>query len=299
MAAESIAVAAARAIRRPRVHGAVWIDYWALTKPEVNLLIVITTAAAFCMARPRVFASLSLSLLLHTLAGTLLVASGAATLNQWLERPFDARMRRTVRRPVAGGRIPPAYALLFGVLLSLAGIGQLSLAVGPVPSLLALATLVSYLFLYTPLKRISPLCTLIGAAPGAIPPLIGWAATGAPLDSDAWLLFAILFLWQFPHFMAIAWMYRDDYERAGYVVLPRGEARTRFVTLQTLLPLLGLILATIPFGTPALLLDLAFLYFGVRFVRQMSAATARRLLLASIVYLPALLTLEVVFRFLR
>jgi heme o synthase len=299
MAAESVAVAPAPAIRRQGVHRAVWLDYWALTKPEVNLLIVITTAAAFCMARTRVIATLPLSLLLHTLAGTLLVASGAATLNQWLERPFDARMRRTVRRPVAGGRIPPAHALLFGVLLSLAGIGQLWLAVGPVPSLLALATLVSYLFLYTPLKRISPLCTLIGAAPGAIPPLIGWTATGARLDSDAWLLFAILFLWQLPHFMAIAWMYRDDYERAGYVVLPRGEARTRFVMLQTLLPLLGLILVTASFGAPALLLGLAFLFFGLRFVLQMSAATARRLLLASILYLPALLTMEVVFGFLR
>jgi protoheme IX farnesyltransferase len=260
---------------------------------------VITTGAAFCMAEPRVSASLQLSLLLHTLGGTLLVASGAATLNQWMERRFDARMRRTARRPVAGGRVPAAHALMFGALLSFAGICQLLLAVGTVPSLLALATLVSYLFLYTPLKRSSPLCTLVGAVPGAIPPLIGWTATGARLDYDAWLLFAILFLWQFPHFMAIAWMYRDDYERAGYFVLPRGKARTRFVTLQTLLPLLGLILVTVPFGAPALLLDLAFLYFGVRFVLEMSAATARRLLLASIVYLPALLSLGLVFRFLR
>ena len=297
-AAESIAVVPAGAIRREGVHRGVWLDYWALTKPDVNLLIVITTAAAFSMARPRVVASLPLSHLLHTLAGTLLVASGAAALNQWMERLFDARMRRTARRPVAGGRIPPTHALMFGVVLSLAGVGLL-LAVGPVPSLLALATLASYLFLYTPLKRISPLCTLIGAAPGAIPPLIGWTATGARLDRDAWQLWAILFLWQLPHFMSIAWMYRDDYARAGYFVLPRGEARTRFVTLQTLLPLLGLILLTFPFGGAALLLDLGFLYFGLQFVLQMSAAAARRLLLASILYLPALLTLQVVFRLLR
>jgi protoheme IX farnesyltransferase len=299
MAAESVAVAPATAIPRQRVQSSVWLDYWALTKPEVNLLIVITTGAAFCMAEPRVSASLQLSLLLHTLIGTLLVASGAATLNQWMERRFDARMRRTARRPVAGGRVPAAHALMFGVLLSLAGICQLLLTVGTVPSLIALATLVSYLFLYTPLKRISPLCILIGAVPGAIPPLIGWTATGARLDHGAWLLWAIVFLWQFPHFMAIAWMYRDDYERAGYLVLPRGEARTRLVTWQTLLPLLGLILVTIPFGAAALLLDLAFLYLGLRFVLQRSAGTARRLLLASIVYLPALLTLGVVFRFLR
>jgi protoheme IX farnesyltransferase len=295
MAAESIAVVPAGAIRRPGVHSAVWLDYWALTKPEVNLLIVITAGAAFCMAWPRVFASLPLSLLLHTLAGTLLVASGAASLNQWMERRFDARMRRTARRPVASGRIPAAHAFRFGVLLSLAGIGQLLLAAGPVPSLLALTTLVSYLLLYTPLKRISPLCTLIGAVPGAIPPLIGWTATGARLDRGAWMLWAILFLWQLPHFMAIAWMYRDDYERAGYFVLPRGKARTRLVTLQTLLPLLGLILVTVPFGAAALVLDIAFLYFGLRFVLQRSAATARRLLLASTVYLPALLALGAVF----
>src|SRR5262245_1893618 len=177
MAAESIAVATAGVVRRQAVRSSVWLDYWALTKPEVNLLIVITTAAAFCMARPHALVSVPLSRLLHTLVGTLLVASGAATLNQWLERPFDARMRRTARRPVAGGRVPPSSALAFGVFLSLAGLGQLWLAAGPVPSLLALATLVSYLFLYTPLKRISPLCTLIGAAPGAAPPLIGWTAT--------------------------------------------------------------------------------------------------------------------------
>src|SRR5262249_3416806 len=150
------AVATAGVIRREAVRGSVWRDYWALTKPEVNLLILITTGAAFCMARPRVFPSPSLSDLLHTLAGTLFVASGAAALNQWMERRYDAHMRRTARRPVAGGRIPAAHALVFGMLLSLAGILQLRLAVGPLPSLLALATLMSYLFLYTPLKRISP-----------------------------------------------------------------------------------------------------------------------------------------------
>jgi heme o synthase len=294
LAAESVAVAPTNAVPRRGAPGSAWIDYWALTKPDVNLLIVITTAAAFSMARPRVFASLPLSLLLHTLCGTLLVASGAATLNQWMERRFDARMRRTARRPVAGGRIPAPHALTFGVILSVAGLGELLLAVGTLPALLALATLVSYLFLYTPLKRISPLCTLIGALPGAAPPLIGWTATGARLDRDAWLLWTILFLWQFPHFMAIAWMYRDDYERAGYRVLPRGAERARFATLQILLPLSGLILVTIPFGAPAFLLDLAFLGFGLRFALWRSSTAARRLLLASIAYLPALLALAAV-----
>src|SRR5262249_11140299 len=155
------------------------------------------------------------------------------------------------------------------------------------------------LLLYTPLKRISPLCTLIGAVPGAIPPLIGWAATGARLDRDAWLLWAIQFLWQLPHFMSIAWMYRDDYQRAGYLVLPRGEGQERLVTSQTLLPLVGLIAVTVPFGAAALVLDLAFLYFGLRFVLRRSAVSARRLLLVSIVYLPALLAVGIVVRFLR
>jgi len=292
MAAQSLALAPTVATRREGAHRATLRDYWALTKPEVNLLIVMTTGAAFCMAQPNL-APQSLGGLVHTLAGTLLVASGAAALNQWMERRLDARMRRTARRPVASGRLPPTHALVSGVALSLAGICQLLFAVGPLPSLLALATLLSYLLLYTPLKRITPLCTLVGAFPGAIPPLIGWTAAGAPLDRQAWLLFAVLFLWQLPHFMAIAWMYRDDYERAGYLVLPRGEVRSRFVTVQTLAPLLLLVLATIAFGAAAVLLSLAFLRFGLRFLLRRSAADARSLLLASIVYLPALLTLGV------
>ena len=298
MAAESVAVAPAAAIPRQRIRNEVWLDYWALTKPEVNLLIVMTTGAAFYLARPRAVASPPISHLLYTLVGTLLVSSGAATLNQWMERAFDARMRRTARRPIASGRSPPTHALLFGVLLSLAGIGLL-LALGPLPSLLALATLVSYLFLYTPLKRVSPICTLVGAVPGAIPPLIGWSATGTRLDHAAWMLWGILFLWQFPHFMAIAWMYRDDYERAGYLVLPRGPARNNLVVLQTMLPLLGLIVVTLRFGAAALLFNLVFLYFGTRFVVRRSGEAARELLLASILYLPAMLTLVAVLRFFR
>jgi heme o synthase len=300
MAAESVAVAHAGPIRREAIRRSVLLDYWALTKPEVNLLIVITTAAAFCIARPRGLPAASSSHLLHTLAGTLLVASGAAALNQWMERRFDARMRRTARRPVAGGRIPAAHALGFGALLSVAGVLQLLLAVGALPALLASATLASYLLLYTPLKRITPLCTLIGAVPGAIPPLIGWAAAAGRLDRDAWLLWAIQFFWQLPHFMSIAWMYREDYERAGYLVLPpRGRSRAGLVTLQTLLPQIALVLATASLDAGALVLSVGFLYFGLRFVLERSPATARRLLLASTVYLPALLSLEVVSRILR
>src|SRR5262245_3158420 len=216
---------------RPRlgVRPTALSDHWAMTKPDVNLLIAITTATAFCLAARAGGAPFPWVRLLHTLAGTMLVASGAAVLNQWMERHFDALMRRTARRPVAAGRIQPGRALALGTLASLAGLAYLAGAVGWLPSLLALATLLAYLFLYTPAKRRTPLCTLIGAIPGAIPPLIGWAAARGRLDAGAWLLYAIVFLWQFPHFMAIAWMYRDDYDRAGYLVLPRGVAQSRLV----------------------------------------------------------------------
>ncbi len=219
----------------------VLFDYCAMTKPEVNFLIAITTATAFFIGSPETLSVFPWIRLLHTVFGTVLVASGAATLNQWMEYRFDAEMRRTARRPVAAGRIEPVSARRFGTALSVAGIAYLAVAAGPLASGLAAATLLSYLLVYTPLKRRTPLCIAIGAFPGAVPPLIGWAAARGRLDADAWVLYAIVFLWQFPHFMAIAWMYRDDYDRAGYLVLPRGHARARFVTLQTLLPLLALL----------------------------------------------------------
>ncbi|HEX7695937.1 MAG TPA: protoheme IX farnesyltransferase, partial [Candidatus Acidoferrum sp.] len=167
-------------------------------------------------------------------------------------------------------------------------------------SLLAILTLLTYLFMYTPLKRKTPLCVLVGAFPGAMPPLIGWAAASGRLNSEAWALYAILFLWQFPHFMAIAWMYREDYDRAGYLVLPKGKARVPFVTLETLLPLLALVAISIVqfparhaaiFYCASALLGLGFLYFGLEFVLRQSRTAARRLLAASIVYLPLLFVL--------
>jgi protoheme IX farnesyltransferase len=273
-------------------------DYWALTKPEVNFLILITTFAGFylgCSAAGRPFSFLALS---NTLLGTLLVASGTATLNQYVERQFDAQMRRTSRRPLAAGRLEPAAVLAFGILLSAAGSIYLAIAAGMFASLLALLTLLSYLFLYTPLKRRTSLCVLVGAFPGAMPPLIGWAAATGRLNMEAWLLYAILFLWQFPHFMAIAWMYREDYDRAGYLVLPKGSARIPFVTLETVLPLLTLVaISVVQFPTPhaasfycaGAVLSVGFLYFGLEFVLRRSRAAARRLLAASIVYLPLLL----------
>ena len=211
-------------------------DYWAMTKPEVNFLIAITTAVGFYLGAS---APLAWASLLNTVIGTILVASGAGALNQWMEYRFDANMRRTARRPVAAGRIAPIRALIFGALVALAGVAYLLLTANRLTSLLAVGTLASYLFLYTPSKRITPLCTLIGAVPGAIPPLIGWAAARGSLDPQAWLLFAIVFLWQFPHFMAIAWMYREDYARAGYLVLPFRRAEKSFRDLASLAPVAG------------------------------------------------------------
>src|SRR5438094_1473760 len=215
-------------------------DYWALTKPEVNLLIAIATFTGFCVAVPGPLREFPWLRLVHTLLGTLLVASGTGTLNQYIERRFDAQMRRTARRPLAAGRLKPAAVLWFGIALAAIGCIYLSTAVNVFASLLALLTLLSYLFLYTPLKRKTSVCVLIGALPGAVPPLIGWTAASGRLSFEAWILYALLFLWQFPHFMAIAWIYREDYDRAGYLVLPYGQARVSFVTLQTLLPFLAL-----------------------------------------------------------
>jgi protoheme IX farnesyltransferase len=198
-------------------------EYWALTKPEVNSLIAVTTFAGFYLGYPIHSHHFPFTLLIHTLLGTLLVASGTGTLNQFFERCFDAQMRRTARRPIPAGRVEPASALHFGIFLSSAGSIYLAVAVNVLVSLLAVLTVVTYLFLYTPLKRETPLCTLVGALPGAMPPLIGWAAASGNLGLGAWVLYAFVFLWQFPHFMAIAWMYREDYARAGYLVLPHGE----------------------------------------------------------------------------
>ena len=213
--------------------------YWELTKPEINFLIAITAAVGFWIGSPAAPGHFPWMPFLHTLLGTVLVASGAATLNQLIELRYDALMRRTARRPLVSGRIAPSHALWLGVSLSVFGVAYLAIAANPLASVLAALTLLSYLFLYTPLKRITPLCTLAGAIPGATPPLIGWAAARGRLDPTAWVLFAIVFLWQFPHFMSIAWMYREDYVRAGYLVLPASHLKDRFVAWQCLLPALG------------------------------------------------------------
>ena len=283
----------------------VWFDYFTLTKPEVNFLIVVTTFAGFYLGCTSAWHDFPFLRCINAVLGTLLVASGTGALNQYVERRFDAQMRRTARRPLAAGRLKPSTVLRFGIALSVLGTVYLAAGVNLLASLLALGTLLSYLCFYTPLKRKSPLCTLAGAFPGAMPPLIGWAAASGRLSFEAWILYSMLFLWQFPHFMSIAWMYREDYGRAGYFVVPHDErARNRFVNGQTLLPLLLLVpvtllpvlsrKASIPYCIGALLLCGGFLYYGAQFVLRKSNSSARQLLSASIIYLPLLFMLMVI-----
>jgi heme o synthase len=282
-------------------------DYWALTKPEINFLIGIATLTGVylgCRAQRNGFPFM---LLIHTLVGTLLVAGGAGALNQYIERGFDAQMRRTRKRPLVGGRLEPWPALTFGILLASAGSIYLAVTVNAISSLLAIVTLTSYLGLYTPLKRKTPLCTTVGALSGAMPPLIGWAAATNNLSPEAWILYGILFLWQFPHFMAIAWTYREDYARAGYAILPNDSHIGRFMCWQTLAPSLALLPvsagAAVLAGEGVLgigavcVLTSAFIFFGARLALRRSNVAARRLLAASIVYLPVTYFLLMLDRF--
>lgn len=270
-------------------------DYYILTKPEVNLLILMTTSAGYYLASR---GPMKISGLVNTLVGTLLVASGTATLNQWMERFWDGQMRRTASRPLPSGRLTAGEALRFGLLLSVAGGLYLAVAVNGLSALLATSTLLSYLFVYTPLKRKTPLCTLFGAFPGAMPTLIGWAGASAGIDRRAWFLFALLFLWQFPHFLAIALMYREDYARAGYRMLPRFDLDSRFTRAEILGFTLVLIAATLlpvashsrPFSVLAMLLAGAFmLYHVAKLMGSTSKVLASRVVHASVIYLPVVL----------
>ena len=271
-------------------------DCWTLTKPEVNFLIALTTFTGFYLGHAHQPGHFPFSLLACTLAGTLLVASGTGTLNQYIERRFDAQMRRTARRPLAAGRLKASAGLTLGVTLTGLGSVLLTVWVNLLASTLAMFTVFAYLLIYTPLKRKSPACIFVGAIPGAMPPLIGWAGSSGHLSSEALSLCGILFLWQFPHFMAIAWMYRDDYQRAGFRVLPVADRRCAFVNWMTVLPLVVLIPFTLfpafaghvhaIYALGALFAGSVFLYHGSVLALRKSNQHARRLLLASIAYLP-------------
>jgi len=249
-------------------------------------------------------------LMFHTLLGTGLVASGAAALNQLLERRFDALMRRTADRPLPSGRLQPDTVLVFGGVCSAAGLVYLAWEVNLLTSLLGAITLASYLFIYTPLKRVTALNTVIGAIPGALPPLMGWTAARGELSGEGWALFAILAFWQLPHFLAIAWLYREEYEKAGFKMLPMIDPHGHRTGRQAVSHTLGLLpVSLLPFVfhltgrvylAGALALGLAFLWFAIRFARQLpsretelTALRARQLFFASILYLPLLLTVMV------
>jgi protoheme IX farnesyltransferase len=268
-----------------------------LTKPRITAFILMSTAIGFVFGA-RLGGDWTWGQLLHTLVGTCLIASGTAALNQWYERDGDALMRRTRGRPIPSGRVSARTALRFGVAISAAGFLELALAVNPLTGGLALFTLASYLFVYTPLKRRSPVSTTIGAIPGAMPPLIGYAAASGHLNYEAGLLFAILFVWQFPHFYAIAWMYREDYARAGIRMLPVVEpdldsTSRRILWFSVALVPLSLAPAFVAMaGTVylvgAILLSGMVVYTGLQAATMRTLAEARRVLLASVVYLPVL-----------
>jgi heme o synthase len=277
-------------------------DYFTLTKPEVNLLILMTTSAGYYLASRGPF---HLAGLINTLVGTLLVASGTATLNQWTERGWDAQMRRTASRPLPSGRIRSWEACAFGVLLSVAGGIYLALAVNALTAWLAVSTVLSYLLVYTPLKRKTPLCTALGALPGAAPVLIGWAGASATLNLQAWFLFAILFLWQFPHFLAIALMYREDYDRAGYKMLPAFDRDSRFTRAEIIGFTILLVITTLapvadrhtPFYSLGMLLAGAYLlYYVLRLSSGDSRLMAKKVVHATVLYLPIVLALMVAWK---
>jgi protoheme IX farnesyltransferase len=279
----------------PAARGRV-ADYVALAKPGITVMVAITAGVGFAVAGA---ALVEWKLLVHLLAGTMLSSAGAAALNMFLEREADAKMERTRRRPLPAGRLAPAEALVFGVLLAAGGVAYLAAAVNLLTAGISAATIASYLGAYTPLKKRSSLCTLVGAVPGALPPVMGWAAARGSLDGGAWVLFLILFFWQLPHFLALAWMYREDYARGGFPMLPvegpDGASTGRQVVLQTL-ALIVVTLLPAGFGmageaylAAALVLGAGFLGFGVAFAVERTRERASRLFFASITYLPLLL----------
>ena len=271
------------------------IDYIQLTKPRITWLILMSTGVGYFFGA---LDGWTWSVLLHTLLGTAFIASGTAALNQWWERDADKKMVRTQDRPLPAERLHPTRALIFAVILSIIGFVELSLGANLLTGLLGLFTLASYLFVYTPLKQRTPHSTTLGAIPGAMPPLIGFAAAHGTLTAQGWALFAILFLWQFPHFYAIAWMYKEDYSNAGIkmlpVVDPSGDSTVRQILFYSLV-LIPISLLPRYLGMSgnvylvgALVLGAIYFYSGLLVARELSRAHARRVLLASILYLPVL-----------
>ena len=280
-------------------------DLIALTKPRITAMVVLTTAVGFLVARPE--PSLEIAwLAAAALFGTALLAAGSAALNMWLERDLDSLMQRTAARPLPAGRLEPEIALLLGAVLSALGAGLLASAVNVLTAGLGLLTLFSYLLVYTPLKRRTHWATLVGAVPGAIPPMMGWAAVRGELGAGAWALFAILFFWQLPHFFAIDWMYREEYRKGGFAMLSSTDPTGRRSAFQSIL-FTGLLVAAsvLPwrfqlnsalYALLAVALGTAFLWKVLRFTRARTFDRAKSVMLYSVLYLPALLALLVVDR---
>jgi protoheme IX farnesyltransferase len=278
-------------------------DFLALAKPRLNSLVIATTLGGYYMGAGQ---GSDLRTLLLTICGTALVAGGAAAFNQLIEREPDARMLRTRTRPLPDGRLQPNEAALFGALLSVAGLLMLALGANAIAAAVALVTLVTYSVVYTPLKLRTSFSTVVGAVPGALPPVIGWAAARGSIDAAALALFAIGFCWQLPHFLAIAWIYREDYERAGFPMLPVIEPDGRSTARQAVLYAAALVPASLapaalglagwPYAAGALALGLLFLALAVRFAIVRSVPSARMLFFGSLLYLPALWALMIAFR---
>jgi heme o synthase len=277
------------------------LDYLALTKPRVVLMVLITAFVGFYLASP---GELHWLLLGHTLIGVALASGGTLALNQYLERDLDARMLRTRERPLPEGRLQPGEALGFGVAITASGLIYLTWLVNPLSGLITAGSVASYLFLYTPLKQKTPFCLMVGAVPGALPPVTGWAAASGGLSLEAWVLFTILFLWQIPHSLSIAVLYREDYARANFqllpVVDPDGTRTGRQIVVHSLALLaVGLLptslqVAGAVYFVTAFVLGMAMLICGVMVAISYSSAAARRLLFASLIYLPALLVMMAV-----
>lgn len=275
-------------------------DWLELTKPRITLLVTLTTAAGFALATEGPFEWRRFA---ATLLGTALVAAGSATFNMVIERELDKNMRRTANRPLPAGRIAPAPARLYGAVLAVLGSALLLLEVNALTAAIGAGTFFAYVAVYTPMKTRSALATLVGAIPGATPPVMGWTAAAGAIELGGWLLFAILFLWQLPHFLAIAWMYRDDYRRAGMPLLTVNDPDGRSTARQTLLYTVALLPVSImpsaigitgrPHLVGALFFGLLFLAAAWRFAREQSHPNARRLLLSSVLYLPAVLAVAV------
>jgi heme o synthase len=276
-------------------------DFLRLTKPKLLSLVLFTTLVGFCAATPR---PIPMLLLMHTLIGTALIAGGATAFNMYRERNLDALMKRTALRPLAAGRLKPKQALLFALVISAAGFAYLYVSVNPLTGVLSAAIFAGYVLLYTPLKTKTWLCTFVGAIPGALPVVMGWTAANASISSFAWIMFAIVFFWQIPHFHAIGWMHRDDYVQAGLSVLPVIDVHGNRTSRQILLSIAVLILLTLlPFFiglsgafylAGAIALGTAFLGFALNFSRSRTPSSARKLFVASALYLPALFGLLVI-----